>query len=79
MCKRSGESIDHLLLYCDVARDLWSVIFSLFGVLWMIPETVLNMLACWRGRRENQSVLLVWRIAPLCHVDRLTRVECQMF
>jgi hypothetical protein len=32
MCKKSGETIDHLLLHCEVARDLWSYIFTLFGV-----------------------------------------------
>jgi hypothetical protein len=28
MCKRSGKFIDHLLLYCAVARELWTAIFS---------------------------------------------------
>jgi hypothetical protein len=32
MCKRSGESIDHLLLHCEMARDLWSALFTLFDV-----------------------------------------------
>jgi hypothetical protein len=66
MCKWSNESIDHLFLHCDVARDLWSAIFSLFGVTWVMPETVLDMLVCWRGQMGNRYVLPVWRIAPLC-------------
>ena len=32
MCKKDGEFIDHLLLHCHVARELWNMIFSLFGV-----------------------------------------------
>jgi hypothetical protein len=28
MCKRSGESINHLLLHCEVACTLWSAFFS---------------------------------------------------
>jgi hypothetical protein len=40
MCKRGDESIDHLLLRCEVARDLWSAIFTLFGVHWVMPARV---------------------------------------
>jgi hypothetical protein len=44
MCKKKGESIDHLLLHCDAARELWSFMFSLFGVEWVMPQTVLDLL-----------------------------------
>jgi len=37
MCKKNGESIDHLLLHCKVVRDLWSYILVLFGVEWVMP------------------------------------------
>jgi hypothetical protein len=57
MCKRSGESINHLLLHCEVARTLWSVIFSLFGVKWVMNERVLDLLACWKGQRGNKMVM----------------------
>ena len=32
LCKQSGESVDHLLLHCSMARELWSMAFGLFGV-----------------------------------------------
>jgi hypothetical protein len=31
MCKKSGESIEHMLLHCKVARDLWSYILFYLG------------------------------------------------
>jgi hypothetical protein len=31
MCKKSGKSIDYILLHCKVARDLWSLLFHFFG------------------------------------------------
>ena len=30
MCKHCGESIDHILLHCKVATELWNVFFQLF-------------------------------------------------
>jgi hypothetical protein len=56
LCKKSGESIDHLLLHCEVARDLWSYILILFGVEWVIPRTVLELLKSW-GRRLGVVML----------------------
>jgi hypothetical protein len=46
MCKRSDEFVDHLL-HCEVARALWSVIFTLFDVTWAMPGRVLDLLVCW--------------------------------
>ena len=34
MCKRNGESVDHLLIHCPLAFDLWSMVFTLFGIHW---------------------------------------------
>jgi hypothetical protein len=45
--KKSGESIDHLLLNCEVMRELWSSIFNLFGVVWVMPRQVIDLLNSW--------------------------------
>jgi hypothetical protein len=37
ICKKSGESIDHLLLHCEVAIEVWNMVFQLFGVMWVMP------------------------------------------
>ena len=37
MYKRDEETIDHLLMHRPVARELWNLVFSLFGVLWVMP------------------------------------------
>ena len=46
MCK---ETLDHLLLRCLVARELCALVFSLSEVKWVMPKTVVNLLACWKG------------------------------
>ena len=43
MCKRNGESLDHLYLHCPFAMDLWSMVLGLFGVSWVMPRTVLGL------------------------------------
>ena len=37
MCKLGGESVNHLLLHCKFAQELWNMVFTLFGVHWVIP------------------------------------------
>jgi hypothetical protein len=31
MCKSSGESVNHLLVHCPVAWELWSMVLVIFG------------------------------------------------
>jgi hypothetical protein len=44
MCKENGETVDHILLHCLVARELWEFVFSLFGVKWEMPT--MDLLTC---------------------------------
>ena len=50
MCKCHGESVDHLFLHCPIAMDIWAMVFGLFGVSWVMPQSVVGLLACWQGR-----------------------------
>uniref|UniRef100_A0A2N9HTX3 Reverse transcriptase zinc-binding domain-containing protein n=1 Tax=Fagus sylvatica TaxID=28930 RepID=A0A2N9HTX3_FAGSY len=36
MCKRSGESVDHLLLHCPMAWELWAVMATI--AIWLFGE-----------------------------------------
>jgi hypothetical protein len=61
----NGESVDHLLLHCEVANALWNVIFSRFGLCWVMLGSVRELLACWwTGGRTRSAV--VWKMIPLC-------------
>ena len=46
MCKRNEVSVDHLLIHCPIAFDLWSMVFTLFGIHWVILKIVVELLAC---------------------------------
>jgi hypothetical protein len=65
MCKRSGESVDHLLLHCDVAYAMWSAIFSRFGLSWVMPLRVLDLFACWWTAGRPRSAV-IWKMVPTC-------------
>ncbi len=68
MCKRSGESVDHLFLHCSVAMELWSLVFGIFGVHWVMPRTVLDLFCNWIGQRGRHSYILIWKMIPHCLV-----------
>lgn len=45
MCKKSGETMDHLLLHCEIAwAALWNDLVSKFGH--MLGKMV-DLLTCW--------------------------------
>ena len=66
MCKRNGESIDHLFLHCPFASDLWFMVLGLFGVSWVMPHTVLGLLWCWQGNFGRHRNGYIWSIIPHC-------------
>ena len=43
MCKRYGESVNHLLLHCPIAFELWSLVFCLFGLQWVMPHKLIEL------------------------------------
>ena len=66
MCKRSGETVDRLLLHCPVAQELWNMVCSLFGVYWIMPCGVVDLLASWSGRNYRFNTKLLWSMIPHC-------------
>ena len=66
MCKRNGESVDHLLLHCPLAWELWSMVLGLFRVHWVMLCHVLDFWAGWQGHYGNHCNLVVWRMVPHC-------------
>lgn len=45
MCKNNGETMDHLLLHCAYVHKLWSLVLSMFGLQWVLPRRVVDLLA----------------------------------
>jgi hypothetical protein len=57
--------VDHLLLHCGAARALWNAFFVRFGLYWVMPCSVKELLACWWSCGRSRSAV-VWKMVPLC-------------
>ena len=50
MCKNCGELVDHFLLHCLIACELWSLVFCLFGIHWVMLQKVIELFKSWQGK-----------------------------
>ena len=66
MCKKSGESVNHLLLHCPFAYDLWSMVWALFGLQWVMPHGVSDLFSSWQGSFGGHRSIDLWRAVPHC-------------
>lgn len=66
MYKLNGESVDHLLLHCIIAKELWDLSLCLFGVTWLMPNSIIAMLASWKGKLGNHRSGKLWTTALSC-------------
>uniref|UniRef100_A0A2N9HVH9 Elongation factor P C-terminal domain-containing protein n=1 Tax=Fagus sylvatica TaxID=28930 RepID=A0A2N9HVH9_FAGSY len=73
LCKLNGESVDHLLLHCPLARELWSMVFGLFGLDWVMPCKVIQLWAAWQIRSADLRNMAIWRMVPHCVIWCLWR------
>lgn len=66
MCKQDGESVDHLLLHCLFARKLWLFVLCLFGVQWVMPIRVVDLLVSWKERYARHLIGDICNAILLC-------------
>ena len=65
ICCHCGETVDHLLLHCEMAYRLWSFVFITFGLSWVILRSIPDLLFGWwnwLGKHSSQ----IWNLVSLC-------------
>lgn len=68
-CKSEEESVHHLLLFCPFAWKVWTDMMQWWGLVWVLPGSVEDLLLWWSGVKFNQIVLRMWRVVPFdCYV-----------
>ena len=63
MCCCNEESMDHLLLSCPIAHSFWTYMLRLFGINWVMPGSVVDLLFCWYhwlGKHSSD----IWNLVP---------------
>ena len=78
MCKRSGELVDHLFLHYPVAFELWPMVWNLFGLLWVMPQSVTDLFSAWQGPLGKHRNIVFRSVVPHCLVVSLVGTECEM-
>ncbi|RVW89155.1 hypothetical protein CK203_040263 [Vitis vinifera] len=48
LCKENEELTDHILTHCGKTRELWTLLLSSFGVVWVFLDSVKNLLLEWK-------------------------------
>ena len=57
--------MDYLLIHCRFAFALWSEVLIMFGVQWVMPNTIVSLLFAWRNWFGTYSSK-VWNLVPTC-------------
>ena len=65
MCRYNGETVDHLLLHCEKAYWLWSLVFRSFEISWVLPRSIADTLFGW-WNWLGKHLSSVWNLVPLC-------------
>ncbi|KAJ9701144.1 hypothetical protein PVL29_006475 [Vitis rotundifolia] len=66
LCKENEESADHILIHYGKTRELWTLLLSNFGVMWVFPASVRNLLLEWKIKGLGKKRCAVWRMVPIC-------------
>ena len=79
LCKKGMDSIDHILLHCGKARILWQLVFSIFGVRWVLSKAIRETLLVWHRSFVDKRRIKAWRVAPPCIFQTIWRERNRRF
>ena len=65
MCHCCDKTLDHLLLYCGKAYQLWCFVFRIFGISWVPSFMVRDFLFSWWNWLGKHSSS-IWNLVSLC-------------
>jgi hypothetical protein len=79
MCKNDWETGDHLLLHCEIATALWGFVFQMFGIQWVLPVKVIELLFGWFNWFEKHFIRHLKPCSALLNVVVVAKEELSYF
>ena len=55
LCCEEEGCIEHTLMLCSMARELWTLLLAFSGVSWVLPSSVRDLLLGWQGFVERTN------------------------
>ena len=66
LCKVEEESTNHVLIHYPKVAMIWHLIFALFGVQWVMPNSIKETILSWSGSFVGKKRKKAWNATPLC-------------
>ena len=66
LCRHCGETVDYLLLHCEMAYRLWSFVFITFGLSWVLPRLIPDLLF-WLVELAGEAFVSDLEFSPVVH------------
>lgn len=48
--------VNHLLLHCTVANDIWNMFYSTFGLKWVMPQNLKEAVESWSSWKVDKAI-----------------------
>ncbi|XP_059072398.1 uncharacterized protein LOC131873581, partial [Cryptomeria japonica] len=64
MCKEKEESLDHLLLQCDIAQGVWKLLLRKLGWETPLPKKVIDLFKSWFTEYRKSTLSSLWTVSP---------------
>ena len=64
MCMKEAETHNHLFLQCRMTANLWSMFLALFGLKWVMPQNIRDVLISWGCWKVDSTIKRIWKMIP---------------
>ncbi|OVA20230.1 Reverse transcriptase zinc-binding domain [Macleaya cordata] len=64
MCRMNAESVNHLMIHCPIASEVWNIFFDGFGVRWAMHKDVSQLFQERLNKSFSKEGNHLWRLLP---------------